>query len=98
MLVCEWYETVGNIDVSIDVLCVKMLIDVLVAVLILETIFDVVTDFGIVVLRDVSVLAAAMTALELTISPSLEATLSFSCAALTCWPIVALYGGRVLQA
>ena len=64
VLVCEWYETVGNIDVSIDV----------------------------------GVLAAAMTALELAISPSLEATLSFCCAALTCWPMADLNWDRVLQA
>ena len=75
-----------------------MLIDVLVAVLMLGTIFGVVSDFSIVVLGDVDVLAAAMTALEFTISPSLEETLSFCCAALTCWPMVALYGDRVVQA
>ena len=91
-------EAVGNIDVS-----VKMLIDVLVADEMAVTIFGVVSDFSIVVLgkdagKDVNVLSAAMTALEFTISPSLEATLSFCCAALTCWPMADLGCDRVLQA
>ena len=62
----SWTEVVGNIDASIDVR-VTLLIGVFVSGVWVGTIFDVVTDFSIVVLGDVDVLAAAMTALEFTI-------------------------------
>ena len=66
VLVDSWTEVVGNIDASIDVR-VTLLIGVFVSGVWVGTIFDVVTDFSIVVLGDVDVLAAVTTALEFTI-------------------------------
>ena len=65
VLVDSWTEVVGNIDASIDVR-VTLLIGVFVSGVWVGTIFDVVTDFSIVVLGDVDVLAAVTTALEFT--------------------------------
>ena len=97
----SWDEAIGNIDVPIDVR-INMLIDVLAVVgVLVGTIFRAVTDFSIIPLDGMNgknALSAAMTALEVTISPSLEEISTFCCAALTCRSMAALDCGRVLQA
>ena len=79
VLTDAWAEPVVKIDSLIDARVKVLIDDVLVARVLVVAISGGVSGFGIVVSRDVNdenVVAAAMSALKFTISPSLEDTLT----------------------